>query len=799
MADSNQPTSIPPLQTAVSPAERTLDAEVARELAALRKRVESLERAVGLAPQPVRADAPPTVASIAPTAPQPSLLDAIQRAARDTALSRSPAESTTATASASTPRLSFEQLVGTRWYAAAGALTLVVGLALFAKLAYDQGWLRIPPGPRCVLVAIAGALLITAGEVVRRRFTRVGSIGLYAAGLGALYAAPLAATRLYTLVHPGIAFLLLIAISSLGVLIAARLRFILVAFLSLVGAYMAPILLSTGAPSYVVYPAYLLLLLATGLFLSAYLRGDFVRIRTLVWFATVLLGGFWTLDDGYQAPMNGLAGVLFPTIAWLLVHAEILLAARAQPANPELAPQAPGPISIAGPAPRPFWRSLALSLSTSTWAGLLVTLVLRSTNLLPDWAGVAGFSVGSALAALVLAGHLRFMIDRPSSATERLGAVLGVEAAAMAIIAVALGLTGLGEIIAYMVIAAGVLVASAWLRSVPLLLYACAIGAILTARLIVYDSMTALHRMPFDVAGLAITTWSGLMVVTAAIWAFAAACVLRLGDRSRGDESPADPVLSSSRARLANLGLLVLGTACAMASLLHPDASAPAIATAWLILAAGLSSGNRFTSRWPLGWVALAPLGLSLVPWLVTIVNRSWDNSSLNGIAGQAIVRPQFLVALAIIAGASLLPPQLRVADLAQLRRAVVLAGRCIAAGMFLGCTSAEAALITSRLTTDTTTQAATISIWWALVAVGAVVAGFAAQTPVVRRLGLSLLGIAAIKVIAFDLADVTPVARIASFISLGVLMLAVAVIYGRVSRHLEGPAPAPTVPPAAR
>lgn len=75
-------------------------------------------------------------------------------------------------------RLNIEQLVGTRWYAAAGAFGLVVGLALFAKLAYDQGWLRVPPGPRCVLVAIAGAMLIAAGEVVRRRFTRVGSIGL---------------------------------------------------------------------------------------------------------------------------------------------------------------------------------------------------------------------------------------------------------------------------------------------------------------------------------------------------------------------------------------------------------------------------------------------------------------------------------------------------------------------------------------------------------------------------------------------------------------------------------------------
>lgn len=134
------------------------------------------------------------------------------------------------------------------------------------------------------------------------------------------------------LVRPGpigIAFLLLIAVSSLGVLIAVRLRFILVAIIALVGAYMVPILLSTGEPSYVIYPAYMLLLLATGLFISAFLRGNFVHIRTLVWARSFMLGGFWVLADGYQSPINGLSGVLFVTIAWILVHAELLLAALA--------------------------------------------------------------------------------------------------------------------------------------------------------------------------------------------------------------------------------------------------------------------------------------------------------------------------------------------------------------------------------------------------------------------------------------------------------------------------------------
>lgn len=827
MADSDHPAvnpSLPPEGVSISRRGSSANAdpasEIARELVALRARIDVLERMVGVVQQPIAsvasvtdlpgaAEKPPSAATLS-SEPQPALLAMLDQA------TPTPVLAPAATATVGTPapsdtskqRLNIEQLVGTRWYAAAGALALVVGLALFAKLAYDQGWLRVPPGPRCVLVAIAGAMLIAAGEVVRRRFTRVGSIGLYAAGLGALYAAPLAATRLYDLVHPGFAFLLLIAVSSLGVLIAARLRFILVAIISLVGAYMAPILLSTGEPSYVVYPAYMLLLLATGLFISAFLRGNFVHIRTLVWGATFLLGGFWVLADGYQSPINGLSGVLFVTIAWVLVHVELLLAARAMPANPELTLEPPDAAGvIAGPAPRPFWRSLALSVSTSVWASVLVTITLQTSHLLPDWTGVAGFAVGSALAALALAGHLRFMLDAPRSATERLGAVLGVEAAAMAIIAVALGLTGLGEVIAYMVMAAGVLVAANWLRSVPLLVYGCVVAGILSARLVAYDCTTSLHRVPFLVAGLALTTWTGLMLATTAIWAFAAWCVLRLGERPEREDSTqpegdavADPRLSPRSTRVAHALFLLAGLVCFMAAVLHPEANAAAIATVWLLLAAALSIGGRALPGWPLAWVALVPLAFTLIPWLVVVVSRGWGAASWGDqAAGPAFLRATFLLASAIIVGGCVLPPRVPKNESPAIRR-MIIAWRSLAACIFLGATSAEAALITSRLTTDPTTQAATISIWWALIAVGAVVGGFVRPLPLVRRLGLALLGVAAIKIVVFDLADVSPVARIASFITLGVLMLAVAVIYGRVSRHLEGPeesrSPAASTPP---
>lgn len=842
MASDDRHTNLPHETQSVSsgqspPASHT-PLDVAGEIAALRARVERLERVVSVAALPAHGDASESVSGIggataaapapdlAMSRPQAALLniDQLITPARATvttggpgsAVATPPAQvSERAGTSPSAQRLTFEQLVGTRWYAAAGALALIVGLALFAKLAYDQGWLRVSPATRCVLVAVVGVLLVGGGEFVRRRVTRVGSIGLFAAGLGALYAAPLAATRLYDLIHPGVAFLLLIAVSGVGVLIAARLRFILVALVSLVGAYMAPILLSTGEPSFVVYPAYLLLLLSTGLFLSAFLRGHFVHIRTLVWYATILLGGFWAINDGVQSPIDGLSGVLFVAIAWFLIHAELLWAARRESAHPDLPPGVTSehsgetPALPLGPAPRPFWRALALSIVTSTWAGALVTFILHRTQLLPDWTGVAGFAVGSALAALGLAGHLRFMVDSPRSDTERLGAVLGVEAAAMVIIAIALGLTGLGEIIAYMAFATFVIVAANWLRSRPLLVYACVVAAILTARLLFYDSTTALHSSSITLAGIIPTTWTLLVLIAAAIWTFAAWSVLRLADGASDDDDDDAPASSTpvaraapsrDQTRMANAGFLVAAIVCGMASILHPEASAASIGCAWLGLAAVLAFGGVLLPRWPMAWAALVPLTFTGFAWMTVVLGRGWDQSFYGQLQpGPAILRASFLLAIAWIIAACVLPLRISANESASARRVVVIAGRAIAAGLFLGVTSAEAALVTSRLTTDPTTQAATVSIWWAVVAVVAVVGGFIWPVALVRRLGLALLGVAAIKMVVFDLADVSPVARIASFITLGVLMLGVAVIYGRVSRHLESPVASPTPGSSAR
>ncbi|QKK09643.1 MAG: DUF2339 domain-containing protein [Planctomycetota bacterium] len=98
------------------------------------------------------------------------------------------------------------------------------------------------------------------------------------------------------------------------------------------------------------------------------------------------------------------------------------------------------------------------------------------------------------------------------------------------------------------------------------------------------------------------------------------------------------------------------------------------------------------------------------------------------------------------------------------------------------GASSIEVARSASLLAADETARRAAVSIWWGLWGVSLIVGGFAGRCAPVRYVGLVLLGVAAIKAVVLDLAGVPPVWRVASFVGLGVLMLGVAVLYGRVS-----------------
>jgi uncharacterized membrane protein len=251
-----------------------------------------------------------------------------------------------------------------------------------------------------------------------------------------------------------------------------------------------------------------------------------------------------------------------------------------------------------------------------------------------------------------------------------------------------------------------------------------------------------------------------------------------------------------------------------------PTAGAIAIG----VLAAGCLASARIAAQWSEGWrVALDTAGLLAVgaltvltldglalalAWacesvaLAAIARRANDNLAAYGAAGFLTLAachalmfegpPVSLVtgladpvaaiaALGAVAGSTFLfaawatPGKPKI--VALLKGAAALAALYLASALVVTPFESDAAMDSALLSAHQQGQMV-LSVFWALVGVGTIVVGLRRDIGLVRIAGLALLGLTATKVFLFDLATLTSVYRVISFIALGVLLLGAALVW---------------------
>jgi uncharacterized membrane protein len=79
------------------------------------------------------------------------------------------------------------------------------------------------------------------------------------------------------------------------------------------------------------------------------------------------------------------------------------------------------------------------------------------------------------------------------------------------------------------------------------------------------------------------------------------------------------------------------------------------------------------------------------------------------------------------------------------------------------------------------------LSAFWAIVGLAAIVVGLLRDERLLRLGGLALLGLAAVKVFLYDLAELESIYRALSFIALGLLLLGGAFAYQRIRKEARG------------
>jgi uncharacterized membrane protein len=215
-----------------------------------------------------------------------------------------------------------ESLIGSRVLLGAGLVSLLAGTVFFVKLSNDHQW--IPPEVRIVCGIIAGLALMIGGAWRLGKERTLIAEGVTGLGASVLYLSLWGAFGPFHLLHYGVAFAAMVAVSAALALVAWARRSQNVALVGLAGGYLTPLLLLSGPFDRVVLAIYLAVLCGAMLALAVRCRYRFVEAAS---FGAALLyapvfapssgaGDVWTSNQSLLV-----ASVLFAEFAIALFAA----------------------------------------------------------------------------------------------------------------------------------------------------------------------------------------------------------------------------------------------------------------------------------------------------------------------------------------------------------------------------------------------------------------------------------------------------------------------------------------------
>ena len=232
-----------------------------------------------------------------------------------------------AAARAEAPNPIIAWLTGGNAIARIGLLILFFGLAFLLKYAAERN--LMPPELRVGGIAVVGLALLIGGWKLRERRAAYG-LGLQGGGVAVLYLTTFGAFRLYHLLPPTAAFVMLAVIAVLSAFLAVAQDALVLAVFGTGGGFLAPILASTGGGSHVALFAYYLVL-NIGIALVA-LRKAWRSLNIMGFAFTFFIGLAWGMKF-YQPDYLGTTEPFL--VAFFLLYIAIAVL-QARPDVPDL-------------------------------------------------------------------------------------------------------------------------------------------------------------------------------------------------------------------------------------------------------------------------------------------------------------------------------------------------------------------------------------------------------------------------------------------------------------------------------
>src|ERR1019366_5964793 len=187
---------------------------------------------------------------------------------------------------------SLENRIGSQYFNRLGILAMLIGVAWFLKLAFDNHW--IGPLGRVFIGLLAGAALIAWSERFEKRGFIAFSYSLKAVGSGTLYLSLWAAFSVYALMPAWAAFGAMILVTAFNGFISWSRNAELLALYAIAGGLTTPLLVSTGGNHEVTLFSYLLIL-DTAVLILVKLR-PWSRLLFAAFTGTVVFFTGWWFD-----------------------------------------------------------------------------------------------------------------------------------------------------------------------------------------------------------------------------------------------------------------------------------------------------------------------------------------------------------------------------------------------------------------------------------------------------------------------------------------------------------------------
>lgn len=660
----------------------------------------------------------------------------------------------------------WEFLLGRNWFAIIGGIAVVLGIGFFLKLAFDNNW--ISDTGRIILGIVVGLAFLGAGEYAQRRVPRWAQ-AVTASGSAILYLTIYAAFGLYRLIPADLSFILLAVVVTAAVLLALRYESIVIALLGVVGAFISPLLLGTDLPDERFVLGYILLVDIGILAISAFRNW---RWLTLVgWVGSYGIFIYWLIDiPGYE-----------PVFAHIALSGIFLTFAAAMPLYHILWRRLPG--------------AADLTLMTINAAGysILTSIILWEDY--EGWFGLIAVSLALLYGVFALAAHLRKGV--PFTVT-----VFSL-AFASVFLALAFPLQFSGYSVALGWAAQGT--ATVWLGFYIRRWQTRAFGI---AALL----LAALHLALFDIwiDPDAYNPVINPRFVTMAfvIAAFSAAALFY--HRYRESEGRLKLEVGAIPAMLGMTNLVALGLLSLEAvnildagsrrwdSLLDlierigrlGNGSIVAITALWAIYGAAVAGVGLLRRYEPARWAGVGLL--AVVVWkLITYDSVSVHIDPYNF---TPVLNIRFLCLALVLALLSALAVWFRRSrfDLSE-NENVLFLGILIAANVVaLWMLSQEVYHYFDSLGVRAggdyeDAMHLTLTVLWALYAMGAISAGIASGHSRVRLAGIALLAVPVAKLFVFDVFLLEMAFRVVAFITLGCLLLGMGLVYQRYSLVVRG------------